>query len=369
MDYSKFGVEDFLCDDSFLEYCLETNPNAVKFWKEWLIENPEKVLATNSARALFYTINGNIDAETFRQDRAVFQRAVAINMQEKVLTQPQPDFSLTQKRNPIRKLWISTASLAACALIVIGFFLFWHGQQNTPVNTQRLTYRTPMGRKKTIKLPDGSIVTLNGGSHIQLHQGFNTGNRELNLSGEAYFVVVHNAAKPFVVHTQKITIKDVGTEFNVKAYPNDKMTEASLIKGLIEITIKGGIQKTVTSKPIILSPHTKFIFMNIAAREDKDNSVIKPVFNVRNITTTEDNSVAETDWTQNKLTFVDEPLSEMTVQMERWYGVKVVIVNPALNNLHFTATFDHGDIIQILEALKLSGNFNYRKEDNMIRIY
>ncbi|MET1056283.1 MAG: FecR domain-containing protein [Pedobacter sp.] len=369
MDYLKFGVEDFLCDNSFLEYCLETNPEAVKFWKEWLNENPGKAPEVNNAREIFHTLNGNISAENFHNDHSVFTKALRLKLEEEGAVPTLPDSSLIQKRNKVRRLWITTASVAACILLGIGFFLFSTDKTKIAQVTPTLSYSTPMGKKKVIKLPDGSVVTLNGGSHVRLHPEFNKGNRELNLTGEAYFVVIHNAAKPFVVHTRKITIRDVGTEFNVKAYPSDKITEASLIKGLIEITIQEGTQKTVKSKPIMLSPNTKFIFRNDAVKEGHKNNVIKPVFNVRNITTTEDHSVAETDWTQNKLTFVDEPLSEMAAQMERWYGVKVVIANPALNNLRFTATFDHGDIIQILEALKLSGNFNYRKEDNMISIY
>ena len=366
MDYSKFEVEDFLCDDSFLEYCLETNPEAVKFWNDWLDKHPEKALVAERARKLFYTLNGNITAETFHRDHELFKSAVTERLGKHIV---KPDFSAVNRKNYVRRLWIGAASLAACGILVASLFFLKSEQTKIPAHSETLSYATPMGKKRKVKLPDGSVVTLNGGSHLQLQKGFNTGNRELSLTGEGYFVVVHNAAKPFIVHTEKITIRDVGTEFNVKAYLNDKATEASLINGLIEITIKGTTHTTVGLTPVILAPNKKFILINDAPASGKTPGITKPIFDVKNITTTENNSVAETDWTQNKLTFVDEPLSEIATQIERWYGVKVIIANPALNNLHFTATFDHGDIVQILEALKLSGNFNYRKEDNMIRIY
>jgi ferric-dicitrate binding protein FerR (iron transport regulator) len=105
---------------------------------------------------------------------------------------------------------------------------------------------------------------------------------------------------------------------------------------------------------------------NIAAGTAK----VKAPFVVRNITkNTDGNSVVETDWTQNKLTFFNQPFDEIAIQMERWYGVKINIANPDVKSYHFTATFDHEDITQVLEALKLSGNFKYRKEDNIISIY
>jgi ferric-dicitrate binding protein FerR (iron transport regulator) len=101
-----------------------------------------------------------------------------------------------------------------------------------------------------------------------------------------------------------------------------------------------------------------------------DSKTVKVPFAVRNITrNTDGNSVVETDWTQNKLTFFDQRFDEITVQMERWYGVKIDILNPDLKGYHFTATFDHEDITEVLKALKLSGNFKYRKEGNVISIY
>lgn len=371
MDYMKFGIEDFLSDDSFLEYCLETNSQSVEFWRKWLEHHPEKLQVANSARALFYTLNGNISAETFRQDQAVFKNA--LNLQLNGVTSPlshhQVEFSAPPQRNNLRRLWISVTSVAAIALLAIGVFIY-KNQSRSPLTGDTLTYRALLGKKEVVKLIDGSVVTLNGGSHINLQKGFNINKRELTLSGEAYFVVAHNAAKPFIVHTEKITIKDIGTEFNVKAYPTDKRTEASLIKGLVEISINASANNTQKQKSIILSPNKKFVLDNININKPLKFKELKQNFSISSITKNyETNSVVETDWTQNKLTFFDEPLVDIAVQMERWYGVKVVILDPALKNIHFTATFDHGELNQVLEALKLSGNFNYRKEGNVISIY
>ena len=186
------------------------------------------------------------------------------------------------------------------------------------------------------------------------------------LEGEGYFDVVHNAQKPFTVHTAKIDIRDIGTIFNVKAYGTDKTTEASLIKGAVEI-----ILNNKTKSKILLNPNHKLVLLNnkdLNIAEGKING--KALFVVRNVTKNTDNdSVVETDWTQNKLTFFDQPFDEIAVQMERWYGVKINILNPDVKAYHFTATFDHEDVTQVLEALKLSGNFKYRKEGDIISIY
>jgi ferric-dicitrate binding protein FerR (iron transport regulator) len=176
--------------------------------------------------------------------------------------------------------------------------------------------------------------------------------------------VVHNAQKTFTVHTAKINIKDIGTIFNVKAYAADKTTEASLIKGAIEITLNNKAKSK-----ILLTPNNKLVLLN-NLNVAGDSKKVKAPFAVRNITrNTDGNSVVETDWTQNKLTFFDQRFDEITVQMERWYGVKIDILNPDVKGYHFTATFDHEDITEVLKALKLSGNFKYRKEGNVISIY
>lgn len=361
MDYLKFEAEDFLCEDSFLEYCLGTNPQAVAFWEEWLKDHPEKTDIIDSARTLFYTLNGHITAQNYQTDHEVFKTALATKLKAKVLP-------LKTMSGSVRRLWLG-AGAAACLLFAAALFLLKAKSSKLPVNNTVLSYAAPLGKKRIVKLSDGSVLTLNGGSYLRLNKTFNTTNREVNLTGEAYFVVVHNPARPFIVHTSKITITDIGTEFDVKAYANDDKTEASLIKGKIEITINGQGKNASKQQGIILQPNKKFVFINNTLENNQEHHIVKQAYNIKNITTTENNSVAETDWTQNRLTFADEPLSEIAAQMERWYGVKVVITNPALNNIHFTATFDHGDIIQVLEALKISGNFNYRKEGNMISIY
>jgi len=258
------------------------------------------------------------------------------------------------------------SGIAACLLMATAFYWFDIKKGNESIGDSLLSYSSPLGKKKSITLTDGTKVILNGGSKLTVTVNYNVNRRDVTLEGEGYFDVVHNAQKPFTVHTAKIDIRDIGTIFNVKAYGTDKTTEASLIKGAVEI-----ILNNKTKSKILLNPNHKLVLLNnkdLNIAEDKKS--VKALFVVRNVTKNTDNdSVVETDWTQNKLTFSDQPFDEIAIQMERWYGVKINIINPAVKNYHFTATFDHEDITQVLEALQLSGNFKYRKEGNIISIY
>ncbi|WP_183557915.1 FecR family protein [Mucilaginibacter sp. SP1R1] len=365
MNYSKFGIEDFLSDISFQEYCLGNNEQAVAFWTEWLIDHPEKASTIHSAKALYYVLNGNITDENFRADYEIFQKAFG-----QLSFNPVPHLPSEQKVIPLKRsnvnLVMVLTGIAACFLIVFAVYLFKVKKSKESITNGALSFSSPLGKKKSIILTDGTKIILNGGSKLTVAGNYNISQRDVILEGEGYFDVIHNAQKPFTVHTAKINIKDIGTIFNVKAYATDKTTEASLIKGAVEITLNNK-----TKSKILLNPNHKLVLLN-----NKDLNIaegkktVKELFIVRKVTkNTDGNSVVETDWTQNKLTFSDQPFDEIAVQMERWYGVKIDIINPDVRAYHFTATFDHEDITQVLEALKLSGNFKYRKEDNVISIY
>jgi ferric-dicitrate binding protein FerR (iron transport regulator) len=366
MNYSEFGIEDFLSDISFQEYCLGNNEQAVAFWTEWLKNNPEKEGVIHTAKQLYYTLNGNITNQNFRADYEIFQKAFEEQKFNHTLFSIQTEQEVIPLKRSKFKLVMSLTGIAASLLIVFYFYLFNAKKSNDPVVNSELSYSSALGKKKSVILADGTKIILNSGSKLTVIKDYNQSKRDVTLEGEAYFDVVHNSQKPFIVHTAKISIKDIGTIFNVKAYATDKTTEASLIKGAVEITLNNKAKSK-----IVLTPNDKLVLLNSKDLNIADNQkAVKMPFIVRNITkNTYGNSVVETDWTQNKLSFNDQPFDEIAIQMERWYGVKINIINPAVKTTHFTATFDHEDITQVLEALKLSGNFNYRKEDNVISIY
>ncbi|MFB0497502.1 transmembrane sensor [Mucilaginibacter sp. OAE612] len=365
MNYSKFGIEDFLSDISFQEYCLGNNEQAIAFWTQWLKEHPEKANTIHSAKTLYYILNGNITDKDFRADYEFFQKAFGPRHSNSDSHLPLQQKIVPLKRSN-RKLVMTLTGIAACFLIVSAIYLFNLKNSKQSVADRALSFSSPLGKKKTITLSDGTKIILNGGSKLTVADNYNISRRDVTLEGEGYFDIVHNAQKPFTVHTAKISIKDIGTIFNVKAYAMDKTTETSLIKGAVEIILNNKMKSK-----ILLNPNHKLVLLNNKdLNVNQGEETAEGLFTVRKVTkNTDDNSVVETNWTQNKLTFYDQSFDEIAVQMERWYGVKINIINPAVKEYHYTATFDHEDIAQVLEALKLSGNFNYRKEDNVISIY
>ena len=245
------------------------------------------------------------------------------------------DFAVDNKRKK-RLLW---AGAAMVCIAVITFFTFLNNTSVTPAVKESIAQSevsTKNGSRSKIQLPDGSSVWLNSGSKLVYdNQHFGTGIREVTLVGEAYFDVVKNPAKPFIIHTAKMDIKVLGTAFNVKCYPEDKNTETSLIRGSIEVTLKDRQEK------ILMKPNEKLILSNEDLKPLKINTAqakqpslaVKemPIIELGHLTLfPKDNSIVETAWVENKLLFSEESLGEIATKMERWYGVTIVIKSEKL---------------------------------------
>jgi len=226
---------------------------------------------------------------------------------------------------------------------------------------------TRLGSKSQVKLPDGSVVWLNGGSKLEYQKDFGKTTREVSLTGEGYFDVVKNKEVPFIINTKSIRIKVLGTVFNVKAYPEDKQTETSLIKGRIEVTIKNR-----PDDKIILSPNEKLIVENelIEAQKKQKTIDLLPAVSINKLKfITPDSSVAENQWVENKLVFRDQTFEELAIMMERWYNVKIEIQSEGLKLNRMNGNFEKETVDQAIEALKLIIPFKTIQKGNTIIIY
>ncbi len=269
-------------------------------------------------------------------------------------------------------------ALAAVAFVMfIALFIFFNNSKPKNIVAKETTapseVSTKNGSRTKIQLPDGTSVWLNSSSKLVYdNTNFGIGIREVSLTGEAFFDVVKNPAKPFVIHTDKMDIKVLGTAFNVKCYPGDKNTETSLIRGSIEVTLKDRPEK------IMMRPNEKLILSNESLKPIKVNNLQprqqallkpNPIIELGHLTLfAKDNSVVETDWVENRLVFSDETLEEITKKMERWYGVTIIIANDKLKKELLTGSFENETIYQALNALQITTPFTYKVDKATITI-
>lgn len=230
---------------------------------------------------------------------------------------------------------------------------------------------TRYGSKTHVVLPDGSQVWLNAGSVLSYAEDLAQASvREVTLQGEAYFDVRHDEAHPFVIHTADMDIRDLGTIFNVKAYPDDPVAEATLISGAIEIILKQNDQH------VRLKPREKLVWYktndSVAFHPAfMADSLQRPVhFTIQEIHPDKKYRLyPETAWMENKLIFENETFAELAKEMERRYAVQIQICCEDIASTPLTGSFTDETLQQALDELKLIAHFQYQIKDHEVRIY
>jgi transmembrane sensor len=294
-------------------------------------------------------------------------------------TDIQPDHTTAQKRSR-KSLFI--ISMAAAVLMVAS--IYWYNAVTKKTTSSRPfaagqtgkknEVSTCNGSKTTITLPDGSKVWLNAGSVLTYNKDFGGEKREVELSGEAFFEVVPATSPataqkiPFIIHTQHIDVRVLGTAFNVKSYPGDKHTETSLVHGKVEVMIHNRPEEK-----IVLHPNEKLIVKNEEAAEPVTGKPAtpdtEPFVSLSKLTYTDaDSLIVETAWVKNKLAFNNESLLEVAEKIERWYNVEIEIRDLKLQAERLSGNFENETVQQALDYLSISTPFHYTMQGNKVII-
>lgn len=343
----------------------ETSPEEIKELELLLQEHPADAYFL-SLLADYWSTPVTPAAEEDADPEAHFRYVLEAAASE---TQEEPTAEViynSRSRYHIRLL------LSVAAAFTGLIFLSWWGVKqlrqphHTPMATRIETIAKP-GAKSRLLLPDGSIVWLNSGSRISYPATFTDSIREVALEGEAYFDVAKDPGRPFMVRTNDINIRVLGTAFNVKCYPEDNKTEATLIRGLIQVSRNNGNQQQV----LLLHPHEKVVINRIPENVSVNTNTPAPdsmmvKYLKKNAA---DTAVVETAWVYNKLVFDGENFREMSDEMERWFNVKIVFNDATVAGYRFHAKFENENIHDVLSALRLSLPFTFKIDNNEVNIY
>ena len=175
---------------------------------------------------------------------------------------------------------------------------------------------------------------------------------------------------PFIIHTGRMNIKVLGTEFNVKSYPQDSTYETTLLRGSIEVTLNDR-----PSDRIILKPKEKLIVANLSfgnAHESKVSThVVQPQLLVTELhyVSKTDRAIAETSWLDNKLVFEDESFTNLAINLGRKYNVNIHFSNEKLKDYRFTGIFKEETIQEALTALQLTEKFSFKIMGSEVYIF
>ncbi|MDH6305446.1 transmembrane sensor [Parabacteroides sp. PF5-5] len=266
-------------------------------------------------------------------------------MRESIWLQINRQRDKATKRTYLFKL----TAIAASISILIGittYAAYQLGYQNR--NTQLVRLDNPAGMRSSIKLPDGSRVTMNAGSTLIYPAEFVSDTREVEIQGEAYFDVAFDKKHPFVVKAENIKVHVLSTLFNVKAYQDDQTIEVTLDEGLIQI------ESDDLAEAILIKPGEQMQY-NKATRQFIHQKVKTKNF---------------TGWRDGKLYFVSSPLADIAKELERKFNVHITIESEDLKNTAFTGDFIRDESLeQILRVMTMDNRTSYKIEGSLVRIY
>lgn len=248
-----------------------------------------------------------------------------------------------KKRLKMRRVLLGSAAVIIPILLLLGGY-FYISQ-----DVKMVEVLTSTNQQKQCTLSDGTTILLNSCSKVTYPSEFKDSVRVVTLIGEAYFSVASDVTKPFIVKTKDLSVRVLGTQFNISAYPSDDRTITTLNSGKIQVDI----QAEKADSRYILKPNQEIVFNKI------DKSVLINIVTDKNI-----------GWKDGSLVFQDDTFNDIVNSIERRFGVTIEYDKQGFSNTPYTLKFVNNesleDVLNILQDVV--GGFEYKKENSKITL-
>ncbi len=217
-----------------------------------------------------------------------------------------------------------------------------------PANLPPSQYSSPAGQLSALHLSDGSRALLGVATRLRVPRDYGARVRAVELDGEAYFVVRHDPAHPFLVRTRLGTTEDVGTEFTVRAYRREDSLQVVVAAGAVTVRSArrpGSVAATLHrgDRAVIETDGGATVTIGIAL----------------------DRYLA---WTRGSLVFDDAPLATVLAQLERWYDLEITSTDPSLAREPVTISFATKSADEALRALAQVLDLRVRRTGRLVRL-
>ncbi|MBV6641226.1 MAG: FecR family protein [Cyclobacteriaceae bacterium] len=321
------------------------SPREAEELKKWIEEKP-----LNSK--VFENIVGewNLSSTEVNQSKDLIRRKILAD--ETIINHNDSPVKEKPKSDHVFS-FRSVLRYAAMVIVTIGIvfaiYQFQNDQESTHAEVEQKIFiekETAPGQRITFELPDGSIVKLNAGSKLFFPTSFHEGYREVKLIGEAFFDIKRDEERPFRIHTSNVSVKVLGTSFNVKSYPGEDITEVGVKSGKVSVSASKG-------KSVILGSNDLLEYvvstgdLNQARIEDMDL-----IFG----------------WIDQVMVINEQSIHQILRRLEKWYNVEFVLQKKLDEKKKFTAKYIKPSMEAVLESLAYGFDFNYEINENKIII-
>lgn len=272
-----------------------------------------------------------------------------IKLQQKLLGEIKKNIigkektQISIKKNKHRKLYLWTARIASAILLFLltGFSVYYYAMEQ--LKMQDMIVSVEKGQKANIILPDGSKVWVNSDSKLVYGSRFTAKERILELEGEAYFEVAPDKNRPFIVETRDLSVKALGTSFDVKSYKEDNCVSTVLMTGKVEVWSE--------NEKLYLEPNQRILFDKSTGKMEKSKVTDAAGFS---------------SWMYNVLNFEEETFENIVRTLQRLYNTRIVFESESLKKYRFTGSPGNTSLESILQILSLTSPLSYEVKDSMI---
>lgn len=246
--------------------------------------------------------------------------------------------------------WTKVAAVLLLPLCLLGAMMLYASRPLTTTVAYTTVETTP-GVKKTIHLPDGSIIKLNADSRVIFAELFDASTREITLQGEAFFDVAKDSLRPFIVHTGDISTQALGTSFNIDYTLHDSTITVSLVTGVVSVKKRdeGQLQQLSRLMPGMQLTYDKASQQHLITSFDRDEIM---------------------GWTQRVLQFNRADRDQVVKKLENWYGVKIELDTSGtdLKPWNYTGEYHNESLDKVLEGIGFVEGFTYERTDKKVKI-
>ncbi len=329
--YLKYNAEEFAADESFQNWVVGNEDGDKMFWNNWVENFPEKAEDVELAKKI-------VDLVKFKKEQVSENELTESwkNIQSEINTKGKKinlNFSL------FTKIAASIAILLSMASLV------WILNSRTN-NDLYADFVVPNGQQSCVNLPDGTVVWLNSGSKFSYSCNFGKKQRLVKLDGQAFFDVVKDKNRPFIVKTKHLDVEVLGTAFDVMAYADEEVIRTTLVRGKVKVKISN-------KESEYLEPGQACFY-----------SVYSKKAQVKHVNTEE-----YTSWREGQIRFNNETFENIARNLERKFNVLIIIENKMLAKERYTGEFMKEDSLKkIFEIFNLTTEFDYKINGDTITI-
>ncbi len=354
MNYYQFNAEDLAADDYFKEWVCSPTSETEAFWKNFLKEYPERYYPIEEARQLVTGL------------RAIQAQPLHSGSVETIWT--RIEHTLEQSRPvPVVRWLTSQRGWQMAAVVVLMLGAGWFGRQkltgsNAPkkvpaqTNSEWTETLNEASQLMQIQLADGSRVNLQKGGRLRYRNELAGAQREVFLTGEAFFCVKKNPKKPFVVYANGLVTKVLGTSFRINAPAGASTVTVAVKTGRVSVYPNQPSRvHDPESKGMVLTPNQKAVFHRDAATLDKilvdSPSLLIPKKELQ------------------QFVFDDAPVARVFGAIERAYGVDIIFDEEVMQHCTLTLNLDDEDLFQKVNVICKVLDAQYKLIDAQIVIY